>query len=167
MGASAGGAGGGYQRRNARRRTSRGVMSEINVTPLVDVMLVLLIVFMVAAPLMTVGVPIDLPKTDAKPLNSQVEPLSVSIKPDGSIYLMEQPMTMDELTSKLQALYGLDPEKEIRVRGDLAATYGPIAEVLGAINNAGFRKIGLETLPGGAPPPAVSDSAATPDSGQN
>ena len=94
MGASTGGARGGYQRRNARRRSSAGVMSEINVTPLVDVMLVLLIVFMVAAPLMTVGVPIDLPKTDAKPLNSQVEPLSVSIKPDGSIYLMEQAMTI-------------------------------------------------------------------------
>jgi biopolymer transport protein TolR len=149
-------------------------MSEINVTPLVDVMLVLLIVFMVAAPLMTVGVPIDLPKTDAKPLNSQVEPLSVSIKPDGSIYLMEQAMTIDELTSKLQALYGVDPEKEVRVRGDLAATYGPIAQVLGAINAAGFKKIGLETLPGGgaakAPAAAPADGAAKADApaeGQN
>ena len=148
-------------------------MSEINVTPLVDVMLVLLIVFMVAAPLMTVGVPIDLPKTDAKPLNSQVEPLSVSIKPDGSIFLMEQPMTIDELTTKLQALYGVDPEKEIRVRGDLAATYGPIAQVLGAINAAGFKKIGLETLPGagGAPAAAPADAGAAkadaPAEGQN
>ncbi|WP_395663288.1 ExbD/TolR family protein [Aestuariivirga sp.] len=149
MGASTGGARGGYQRRNARRRSSAGVISEINVTPLVDVMLVLLIVFMVAAPLMTVGVPIDLPKTDAKPLNSQVEPLSVSIKPDGSIFLMEEPMTMELLAQKLQVLYGVDPEKEIRVRGDLAASYGPIAEVLGAISSAGFKKIGLETLPGG------------------
>jgi biopolymer transport protein TolR len=173
MGASTGGARGGYQRRNARRRSSAGVMSEINVTPLVDVMLVLLIVFMVAAPLMTVGVPIDLPKTDAKPLNSQVEPLSVSIKPDGSIFLMEQPMTIDELTTKLQALYGVDPEKEIRVRGDLAATYGPIAQVLGAINAAGFKKIGLETLPGagGAPAAAPADAGAAkadaPAEGQN
>ncbi len=174
MGASTGGAKGGYQRRNARRRSSTGVMSEINVTPLVDVMLVLLIVFMVAAPLMTVGVPIDLPKTDAKPLNSQVEPLSVSIKPDGSIYLMEQAMTIDELTTKLQALYGIDPEKEVRVRGDLAATYGPIAQVLGAINAAGFKKIGLETLPGGgaaaAPAAAPADGAAKADApaeGQN
>ena len=161
MGASAGGAKGGYQRRNARRRSGGGVMSDINVTPLVDVMLVLLIVFMVAAPLMTVGVPIDLPKTDAKPLNSQVEPLSVSIKPDGSIYLLEEPMTMEQLAQKLQALYGVDPEKEIRVRGDLAATYGPIAEVLGAINAAGFKKIGLETLPGGGgAAPAVAPAAA-------
>ncbi len=160
MGASAGGAKGGYQRRNARRRSSKGVMSDINVTPLVDVMLVLLIVFMVAAPLMTVGVPIDLPKTDAKPLNSQVEPLSVSIKPDGSIYLIDQPMTIEELTTKLQALYGIDPEKEIRVRGDLAATYGPIAQVLGAINAAGFKKIGLETLPG-AGGAAAAPAAAT------
>ena len=147
-------------------------MSDINVTPLVDVMLVLLIVFMVAAPLMTVGVPIDLPKTDAKPLNSQVEPLSVSIKPDGSIYLMEQPMTIEELTTKLQALYGIDPDKEIRVRGDLAASYGPIAQVLGAINAAGFKKIGLETLPGGGAAPAAApagDATKTnaPAEGQN
>jgi biopolymer transport protein TolR len=150
-------------------------MSEINVTPLVDVMLVLLIVFMVAAPLMTVGVPIDLPKTEAKPLNSQVEPLSVSIKPDGSIYLMEQAMTIEELTTKLQALYGVDPEKEVRVRGDLAATYGPIAQVLGAINAAGFKKIGLETLPGAggaaaAPAAAPADGASKADApaeGQN
>jgi biopolymer transport protein TolR len=139
-------------------------MSEINVTPLVDVMLVLLIVFMVAAPLMTVGVPIDLPKTEAKPLNSQVEPLSVSIRPDGSIFLMEEPMSMEQLTQKLQALYGVDPEKEIRVRGDLAASYGPVAEVLGAINSAGFKKIGLETLPGAASAPAPQP---TPDEGQN
>ena len=137
-------------------------MSEINVTPLVDVMLVLLIVFMVAAPLMTVGVPIDLPKTDAKPLNSQVEPLSVSIRPDGSIFLMEEPMTVELLAQKLQALYGVDPEKEIRVRGDLAASYGPIAEVLGAINSAGFNKIGLETLPGGAAAPQPAAAAGTP-----
>ncbi len=177
MGASAGGAKGGYQRRNARRRSSKGVMSDINVTPLVDVMLVLLIVFMVAAPLMTVGVPIDLPKTDAKPLNSQVEPLSVSIKPDGSIYLIDQPMTIEELTTKLQALYGIDPEKEIRVRGDLAATYGPIAQVLGAINAAGFKKIGLETLPGAGgaaaapaaatPAPADATKTSAPAEGQN
>lgn len=161
MGASTGGARGGYQRRNARRRSAAGVISEINVTPLVDVMLVLLIVFMVAAPLMTVGVPIDLPKTDAKPLNSQVEPLSVSIKPDGSIFLMEEPMTMEQLTQKLQALHGVDPEKEIRVRGDLAASYGPIAEVLGAINAAGFKKIGLETLSGsGSPMPAPAPAPA-------
>ncbi len=168
MGASSGGAKGGYQRRNARRRSSAGVISEINVTPLVDVMLVLLIVFMVAAPLMTVGVPIDLPKTDAKPLTSQVEPLSVSIKPDGSIFLMEEPMTMDLLSQKLQALYGIDPEKEIRVRGDLAASYGPIAEVLGAINNAGFKKIGLETLPGGGSAAlAPAAQPPLPDEGQN
>ena len=144
------------------------MISEINVTPLVDVMLVLLIVFMVAAPLMTVGVPIDLPKTEAKPLNSQVEPLSVSIRPDGSIYLMEEPMTMEQLGQKLQALFGVDPEKEIRVRGDLAASYGPIAEVLGAINSAGFKKIGLETLPaGGGPAPAPAPAPVPAPEGQN
>ena len=163
MGGSTGGASGGYQRRNSRRRSSGGAISEINVTPLVDVMLVLLIVFMVAAPLMTVGVPIELPKTEANPLTSQVEPLSVSIKPDGSIYLMEEPMTMAQLSEKLAALYPLDPEKEIRVRGDLASTYGPIAEVLGAINAAGFKKIGLETSPAGAPSPRAADAAPATD----
>jgi biopolymer transport protein TolR len=101
-------------------------------------------------------------------LNSQVEPLSVSIRPDGSIYLMEEPMSMDQLTQKLQALYGIDPEKEIRVRGDLAATYGPIAEVLGAINSAGFKKIGLETLPGGsAAAPAPAPELVPAEDGQN
>ena len=133
-------------------------MADINVTPLVDVMLVLLIVFMVAAPLMTAGVPIDLPKTAAKPLNSQVEPLTVSVKPDGSIYLIKEQMTIDQLTSKLTALYAVDPEKEIRVRGDAAATYEPIARVLGAINAAGFKKIGLETEAGGG---ATAAAAAT------
>jgi biopolymer transport protein TolR len=103
--------------------------------------------------------------TDAKPLNSQVEPLSVSIKPDGSIYLMEEPMTMEQLAQKLDALYKIDAEKEIRVRGDLAASYGPIAEVLGAINKAGFKKIGLETLPGaGSAAPAPAPAL---DGGQN
>ena len=142
-------------------------MAVINVTPLVDVMLVLLIVFMVAAPLMTAGVPIDLPKTAAKPLNSQVEPLTVSIKQDGSIFLIKEPMTIDQLTQKLAALYAVDPEKEIRVKGDAAAAYEPIAKVLGAINAAGFKKIGLETLPGGgeaAPAPADSTDATK---GQN
>jgi biopolymer transport protein TolR len=157
MGASAGGARGGYQRRNGRRRSGGGVMSEINVTPLVDVMLVLLIVFMVAAPLMTAGVPINLPQTSAKPLNSQVEPLTVSVKPDGSIFLIKEPMTVEQLTQKLTALYATDPDKEIRVRGDAAATYEPIAKVLGAINSAGFKKIGLETEVGGAAPAAAAD----------
>jgi biopolymer transport protein TolR len=145
MGAAAGGSRGGYQRRNSRRRSGHAAMSDINVTPLVDVMLVLLIVFMVAAPLMTVGVPIELPKTSAKQMNSQVEPLIVSVGPDGKIYLQKEEMTLDGLAAKLLALAAIDPEKEIRVRGDLAATYAPIAEVLGAISSSGFRKIGLET----------------------
>jgi biopolymer transport protein TolR len=137
-------------------------MADINVTPLVDVMLVLLIVFMVAAPLMTAGVPIDLPQTNAKPLNSQVEPLTVSIMPDGSVYLIKEPVTIEQLSQKLASLYATQPDKEIRVRGDAAAAYEPIAKVLGAINGAGFKKIGLETLPGGASP-AAPEPAAQPD----
>jgi biopolymer transport protein TolR len=167
MGASAGGSKGGYQRRNGRRRAGAGVMSEINVTPLVDVMLVLLIVFMVAAPLMTAGVPIDLPKTAAKPLNSQVEPLTVSVAPDGAIFLIKEPMTIETLTQKLTALYATDPDKEIRVRGDVAASYGPVAEVLGAINAAGFKKIGLETRPGGASAARAAASSEKTDGTSN
>src|SRR5205823_14717932 len=103
MGASAGAAGG-YTARNSRRRTPRRVMSEINVTPMVDVMLVLLIVFMVAAPLMTAGIPIELPKTAAKPLDSQVAPLAISINRDGGIFLVKDQMTIDELSQKLAVL---------------------------------------------------------------
>ena len=142
-------------------------MADINVTPLVDVMLVLLIVFMVAAPLMTAGVPIDLPQTNAKLLNSQVEPLTVSIGPDGTIYLIKEAMTIEQLQQKLTALFATAPEKEIRVRGDAAATYEPIAKVLGAINAAGFKKIGLETMPGGAVPAADVPATDKPAEGQN
>jgi biopolymer transport protein TolR len=118
---------------------------------------------------MTAGVPIDLPQTNAKPLNSQVEPLTVSIMPDGSVYLIKEPVTIEQLSQKLASLYVTQPDKEIRVRGDAAAAYEPIAKVLGAINGAGFKKIGLETLPGGASP-AAPEPAAQPDKpaeGQN
>jgi biopolymer transport protein TolR len=145
MGASAGGARGGYQKRGARRRTSRGVMSDINVTPLVDVMLVLLIVFMVAAPLMTVGVPIELPKTDAKQMNTSTEPITITVQQDGTIYLQESQIALDALTPKLVAIAKNGYEEQLFVRADTAVSYGKVMEVMGLLNGAGYRKIGLVT----------------------
>ncbi len=145
MAAAAGGAKGGYQRRNSRRRQSAGVMHEINVTPLVDVMLVLLIVFMVAAPLMTVGVPIELPKTQAKQMNSSVEPLTITVQADKTIFLQETKIPLEELQPKLQAIAKNGYEEQIFVRADTNVSYGSVMEVMGLLNGAGYRKIGLVT----------------------
>jgi biopolymer transport protein TolR len=145
MGASSAGAGG-YKRRNSRRRSSAaGVMSEINVTPLVDVMLVLLIVFMVAAPLMTVGVPIELPKTEAKPLNTSAEPLYVTVQADKTVYLQETKIELADLTAKLQAVAKAGNDEQIMVRADTSVNYGSVMEVMGLLNAAGYKKIGLVT----------------------
>ncbi|MFO1122095.1 MAG: protein TolR [Hyphomicrobiales bacterium] len=145
MGASAGGSAGGYQRRNSRRRSSRGVMSDINVTPLVDVMLVLLIVFMVAAPLMTVGVPIELPKTEAKQMDSSTEPITITVQQDGTLYLQETVIPMAELTPKLTAIAKNGYQEQLFVRADTSVPYGRVMELMGLLNSAGYRKIGLIT----------------------
>jgi biopolymer transport protein TolR len=145
MAAAAGGAKGGYTRRNSRRRKSAGVMHEINVTPLVDVMLVLLIVFMVAAPLMTVGVPIELPKTEAKQLNTSVEPLTITVQADKTIYLQETQIPLEDLQPKLFAIAKNGYEEQIFVRADTNVNYGSVMEVMGLLNGAGYRKIGLVT----------------------
>src|SRR5690349_22618289 len=116
---------------SARRRHRRGVMAEINVTPMVDVMLVLLIIFMVSAPLLTVGVPIDLPQTQAKSLDQDKEPLTVSVKLDGEVFLQNAEIKVDELVPKLQAITqargGLD--ERIYVRGDRKVDYGTVMRV--------------------------------------
>ena len=122
-----------------------GVMHEINVTPLVDVMLVLLIVFMVAAPLMTVGVPIELPKTEAKQLNTSVEPLTITVQADRTIFLQETQIPLEELQPKLQAIAKNGYEEQIFVRADTNVSYGSVMEVMGLLNGAGYRKIGLVT----------------------
>ena len=141
----AGGGNGGGRRRGRRRGGNAGLMSEINVTPMVDVMLVLLIIFMVAAPLMTVGVPIDLPKTAAKPLNTDQKPVVVSVTNEGAIFLGEEPVQLADLPQKL-ADQGVDPEAtRINVRGDGAASYGSVMQVFGALSGAGYAKIGLIT----------------------
>jgi biopolymer transport protein TolR len=132
------------RRRSPRRR--HRPMAEINVTPFVDVMLVLLIIFMVAAPLLTVGVPIDLPETQAKPLEARTEPITVSIKSDGKIFLQEAEVEPDKLVSTLQALAKNGVEERIYVRGDRNADYGTIMRVMGRLNSAGYKRIGLVTL---------------------
>jgi len=120
-------------------------MSEINVTPFVDVMLVLLIVFMVTAPLLTAGVPVDLPKTRAQPLGQEREPLSVTVKRDGRVYLQNTPVAEDELAAKLTAIAANGYDQRIFVRGDRAVDYGRVMEVMGLLSAAGFTHIGLVT----------------------
>jgi biopolymer transport protein TolR len=146
MGASSGGAKAGYSRRSSRRRSSSaGVISEINVTPLVDVMLVLLIVFMVAAPLMTVGVPIELPKTEASQMDAKTEPITVTVQKDRTIFLQETKIEMADLATKLQAISKNGYEEQIFVRADTTVDYGAVMEVMGLLNSVGYRKIGLVT----------------------
>lgn len=142
MGASMPGAGG----RGRGRRGRRSPMSEINVTPLVDVMLVLLIVFMVAAPLLTVGVPIDLPQSRAGALEGDTEPLAVSIDNEGKIFLQDTEVEIEELVPRLTAIAGAGFEERVFVRGDTTVNYGTIMRVMGRLNAAGFSRIGLVTL---------------------
>jgi biopolymer transport protein TolR len=151
MGGAGGGGGGGRRgSRRSRRKGQGGVMSEINVTPLVDVMLVLLIVFMVAAPMMTAGVPIDLPKTQANELNSQTQPITVAVTPDGLIYVGEDLVAESELVNTVTALAVNGTEERIFLRGDTSANYGSVMRVMGMLSGAGFTKIGLitEKVPG-------------------
>jgi biopolymer transport protein TolR len=131
------------ERGRGRRRTRP--MSEINVTPFVDVMLVLLIVFMVTAPLLTVGVPVDLPKTKAQALSQDREPLTVSLRRDGSIFLQNTRVAEDDLVPKLAAIAANGYDQRIFVRGDKAVDYGRVMEVMAQISAAGFTHIGLVT----------------------
>ena len=134
--------GGALSSRRARRRSARP-MSEINVTPMVDVMLVLLIIFMVTAPLLTVGVPIDLPKTEAKQLEGDKEPLTISVDPEGKIFLQETELQIDEIVPKLTAIAKNGYDERIFVRGDRRVNYGVVMRVMGTISAAGFRRIAL------------------------
>ncbi len=138
------------------RRSRYRPMAEINVTPLVDVMLVLLIIFMVAAPLMTVGVPVDLPRTAATPLNQETEPLTITVDPQGRVFLQETEVPMENLVAQLRAIMGTQapgaPERRIFVRGDRAIAYGRVMEVMGTIAGAGFTRVALlAEQAGGAP----------------
>ena len=142
--------GGGGGRRGRRRRGRSAAMSEINVTPFVDVMLVLLIIFMVAAPLLTVGVPIKLPKTAATALPTEKEePLTITLAPDGKIMLQTTEIDANDLIVKLQAISAERADKKVYLRADGSIPYSRVAQVMGALNAGGFRDIGLVTDPDG------------------
>ena len=127
------------------RRRAHSPMSDINVTPMVDVMLVLLIIFMVTAPMLTVGVEVELPRTKASMIQGKDEPLAVSIDAEGRIFLQETELDIDSLAPRLMAITENNPDARIFVRGDKAIDYGRVMEVMGTINAAGFRKVALVT----------------------
>lgn len=161
MGASVGG-GGGWDSQDKEFRP----VAEINVTPLVDVMLVLLIVFMIAAPLMTVGVPLQLPKSAAAKVAEPKEPVVVSIDKDGKVFLGEEELADDAIVDRLSALAAEDSEQVVLVRGDKEIQYGRLMEVMGQVSQAGFLKVSLiaEMAPGGAAKPGAP-AATAPDAG--
>ena len=144
-------------RRGRRRGRGRRALAEINVTPLVDVMLVLLIIFMISAPLLTVGVPVDLPKTEAGALDEQDKPLSISIKADGSIFLADTAVPFNGLSQALKGLGSGGFNRPIYVRADGHAPYEKVAQVMAALSSSGFSKIGLITDTGG-PSSGAKDS---------
>jgi biopolymer transport protein TolR len=139
---------GGRGRRSARR--SR--LSEINVTPFVDVMLVLLIVFMVTAPLLTVSIPIELPRTDAKTGESETEPLAITIQSDGRIFLQETAVTLEELVPRLRAISNEGYDRSIYIRGDARTQWDTMAQVLANVSSSGFTKLQLVTDTNDGPP---------------
>ena len=134
-------------------------MSEINVTPLVDVMLVLLIIFMITAPLMQVGVPVDLPKTSAQQVGGKDEPLVVSVNAKDEIYLGETKHELEELRTKLKAVHNEKPDQRVFIRGDKTINYGRMMEVMGVVIDSGFRQLGL--LGEQAQPPAAGTAPRT------
>jgi biopolymer transport protein TolR len=143
-------AGGKRRGRGGRRRGKSAAMGEINITPMVDVMLVLLIIFMVAAPLLTVGVPVELPKTAASALpTEQEEPLTVTLTASGETLIMKEPIARDALIPKLRAIAAERKDDKLFLRADGAIPYATVMEVMGALNAGGFRNIGLVTDGGG------------------
>jgi len=145
MSVASSGSGGGRRGRRARRKKF-APMSEINVTPMVDVMLVLLIVFMVAAPLLTVGVPIDLPKTQARSLDTQAKPLTLTVTAQGQIFVGDNPVALEAIVGTLGSLTGEDTGQRIYLRGDANAGYGTVMQVMGVLSGAGYNQIGLITV---------------------
>lgn len=145
MGMSMGGKNGRRSRRSSQQR-----FSDINITPMVDVMLVLLIIFMVAAPMMTTGVTVDLPKTNASPIAGQDEPLSITVSADGTVYMQKTQVPLNALGEKLKAITGEKRDTRIFVRGDKSVDYGKIMQVVSEVNIAGYAKVALITDAGGA-----------------
>jgi biopolymer transport protein TolR len=122
-----------------------GAMADINMTPFIDIMLVLLIIFMVAAPLLATGVSVDLPQTKAGPLNIDQKPISIAINDQGQLFLMDAPVSSDELIPKLQAASGGNFDQRIYLRADKAILYGRVAEVMASLTAAGYKKVALVT----------------------
>jgi biopolymer transport protein TolR len=147
MGMSHGAGGGGKRRRRGKR--GAGPINEINMTPFIDVVLVLLIVFMVAAPMMTVGVPLDLPQSKASPLNSDVKPITLSVRQSGQIFLGETELKDDDIVPQLMetSKAGTGTEERVFVRGDKRVEYGRIAQVMAIVTGGGFKKVALVTEP--------------------
>ena len=127
------------------RRTYRRLVSEINVNPFVDVMLVLLVVFMVTAPLLTIGVPVDLPKVSTSLMQEPDEPLTISVNSEGTIFIQDSEILLDKLGFRLIAITNANPEIRIFVKADRAIDYGRVMEVMGAVNRVGFKKVALIT----------------------
>ncbi len=134
-------------KRRSRRRGGRSAswrpMAEINVTPMVDVMLVLLVIFMITAPLLTAGIPVNLPQTKADALSEPTEPLVVTVNGEGKIYLQETEVPLESLVARLQAITANKPDTKIYVRGDKAINYGRVMEVMGLVKSAGFAQVAL------------------------
>lgn len=147
MGMSVGAGGGRGGRGHRRRGRHHGLISEINVTPFVDVMLVLLIIFMVAAPLLTSTVPIDLPTASAAPAVTETKPLEISVKADGEFFIGDQAYPLGEVAAKVAAIAKTGYDERILIRGDKTADYGTIMAVMSEISAAGFKNIGLVGLP--------------------
>lgn len=125
------------------KRRKAHLVAEINVTPMVDVMLVLLVIFMITAPLLTVGIPVDLPQTKASVMNEKDDPLTVTVDGKGLLYLQETAIELSALVPRLIAITDSNPEARIYVRGDKSIAYGQVMEVMGALNSAGFKKVAL------------------------
>jgi len=149
------------KRRSRRGRGRRGALSEINVTPLVDVMLVLLIIFMISAPLLTSGVAIELPKTEAGAMQDQSEPITLTIKADGALFVGESPIPFGALRPRLESMARGGYDKPIYVRADGKASYEVVARVMAALSTGGFSKINLITDTGG--PSSGATVAAPPE----
>lgn len=154
-------------RRNRRRRSRRANLAEINVTPLVDVMLVLLIIFMISAPLLTAGVPVQLPKTEAGALSNQTQPLTVTIREDGTIFVQSTETPFSDLGPQMVAVSNAGYDKPVYVRADGRAPYEVVARVMASLSTSGFTQIGLITDTGGpssgAKPPILRpDAGPTP-----
>jgi biopolymer transport protein TolR len=144
MGMASGAAQGGGRRRRGRRG---GAINEINMTPFIDVVLVLLIIFMVAAPMMTVGVPLDLPQTKAAPLNSDAKPITLSIRQTGQVFLGEDELTDESIVPRLTSTAKDGTDERVFVRGDKRVDYGRVAQVMAIVTGGGFKRVALVTEP--------------------